>query len=560
MKLFVTLFLCSLTPFIWASSEYYTPNTTCKCVNRDQCSYKFSNLIEPRAPRLNCPGNLVCCKPEHIIRLNDDNNYDDTPNYPDKPAHHSTKPKCGIRTKISAYKRLVLPAALAALGEFPWQAAILKNYSEGYVFVCGGVLIDGLAIATTAHSVLNLKAENMLVRLGENNVQADPKRRYHHVNARVDKILVKDNFNPDTLENDLAVLCLDKKVRCNEVVSPICLPDSNYPTEYEQRCVISGWGKGSYGGNYSSILRKAHINLVPSDQCQHLLRKRISDPAFVLDPSFVCAGGELGKDACTGDAGGPLSCPNKDGQQILTGLVSWGIGCGEKDVPGVYTDIRHLPNLNWIKTAIKVCRARLYKSPTPVETYPSTKPIDYKPDDYKPADYKPDDYKPADYKPADYKPDDYKPADYKPADYKPDDYKPADYKPDDYKPADYKPDNYKPVEYKPVEYKPVEYKQDGYKPVDYKPVDYKPEELYPQVKPDVVYPSSKPDYQGPLETHAYVPVLPNSIKQNYNPIEKQQNYITNNPVYPSDYKGEIAKNPDYRPDSPNFDEQRALKN
>ena len=93
----------------------------------------------------------------------------------------------------------MLPAAYAALGEFPWQSAILRNYSEGFVFISSGVLIDRDIILTTAHNVDKLAAENLLIRLGENNVQADPKRKYHHVNARVNKVLVKDDFNSDTL-------------------------------------------------------------------------------------------------------------------------------------------------------------------------------------------------------------------------------------------------------------------------------------------------------------------------------------------------------------------------
>lgn len=104
---------------------------------------------------------------------------------------------------------------------------------------------------------------------------------------------------------------MEKRVRCNEVVSPICLPEPNdYSDETNylsnNQCTVSGWGKGSYNGNYSTILRKARLNLVQHDKCQQLIRRRIQDPSYVLDRSFTCAGGELGKDACTGDAGGPL--------------------------------------------------------------------------------------------------------------------------------------------------------------------------------------------------------------------------------------------------------------
>lgn len=46
-----------------------------------------------------------------------------------------------------------------------------------------------------------------------------------------------------------------------------------------------------------------------------------------------------GQDTCQGDSGGPLAFRNEDGSYVVTGITSFGYGCGEKDKPGVYTKV-----------------------------------------------------------------------------------------------------------------------------------------------------------------------------------------------------------------------------
>lgn len=119
------------------------------------------------------------------------------------------------------------------------------------------------------------------------------------------------------------------------------------------RCLISGWGKDTFGGSFRQIIKKVDVPLVEFNQCQEALRKTRLSEYFELHKTYVCAGGEAGKDACTGDGGGPLYCFDETIQKhVLVGLTAWGVGCNEPGVPAVYTGIeetkdflsKHIPH------------------------------------------------------------------------------------------------------------------------------------------------------------------------------------------------------------------------
>jgi trypsin len=57
-----------------------------------------------------------------------------------------------------------------------------------------------------------------------------------------------------------------------------------------------------------------------------------------INVKMICAGVPGGgKGACQGDSGGPLVVGG-----ILVGIVSWTIGCGLPNYPGVYSNVANL--------------------------------------------------------------------------------------------------------------------------------------------------------------------------------------------------------------------------
>lgn len=68
------------------------------------------------------------------------------------------------------------------------------------------------------------------------------------------------------------------------------------------RCWVTGWGKDAFGkeGNFQYILKKVDVPVLDSNECEARLRQTRLTQNFQLSrSSFICAGGEEGKDACT---------------------------------------------------------------------------------------------------------------------------------------------------------------------------------------------------------------------------------------------------------------------
>ncbi|KAM3957629.1 LOW QUALITY PROTEIN: phenoloxidase-activating factor 2-like [Aphomia sociella] len=225
----------------------------------------------------------------------------------------------------------------AEFGEFPWVVALMNSRNDSYIGV--GVLIHPQVVMTGAHVVHTYTPGSVKIRAGEWDTQT-ARERLKSVEKLVDEIYTHSEFQRKNLKNDVALLKLESPLVLGDHINVICMPNQDESFDQSKNCVANGWGKDVFGlkGRYAVILKKVEVDMVPYTRCNELLKKTRLGSRFKLHTSFVCAGGEEGRDTCQGD-GGPLACPIGDQRYKLTGLVAWGIGCGEKDVPAVYANV-----------------------------------------------------------------------------------------------------------------------------------------------------------------------------------------------------------------------------
>jgi len=171
---------------------------------------------------------------------------------------------------------------------------------------------------------------------------------------RVEVCAIKDHpdYDDSSLNNDLSILVLCKKLKLGKEVSPVCLPvESGRGEGYEgKKAIVSGWGTTISGGSQPDTLHEVTVETMSNRQC--------SSPPNGYQPSqitdaMICAAAK-GKDSCQGDSGGPLITnkgPTAGKSYYLIGVVSWGYGCAQENAPGVYA--RVTKELNWINNNLE---------------------------------------------------------------------------------------------------------------------------------------------------------------------------------------------------------------
>ncbi|XP_055856628.1 trypsin zeta-like [Episyrphus balteatus] len=231
----------------------------------------------------------------------------------------------------------IVGGKLSDITKHPHQISIRykKCGTCSFKHICGGTIVSDKIILTAAHCVVDNEAKYMHVVAGTNE------RTGHGIMVPVKNFVYHEDFYKLTpFDNDVAILVLDVELPLNGYDIKAIEMTETRPLPYEI-AQVTGWGQVSEIGALSDLLLEVEVSIIPNEICE----ARFDEGR--INPSMLCAGtAKGGKDACSGDSGGPLLVNG-----VLVGVVSWGDGCARAEFPGVYASVADLRP--WIDAAIK---------------------------------------------------------------------------------------------------------------------------------------------------------------------------------------------------------------
>lgn len=289
-----------------------------------------------------------------------------------------------MRSDFARTQPRIINGVTVQPGQGPWAASLrrpsLADPSKR-VHYCGGSLVapkwdpytDAVItwspsdskpewLLTAAHCVVNngevVNASDLRALTGKPDFESSEPMEQGEEQS-IDKIIVHERFDPKTLENDIALIKLSAPLKNvpHTLRQSISIP-SVMDVEWVARPYLAvraqGWGRTEQGYQ-SRVLKEVLLPLVDRQVCRNVYEpagEKIAD-------GMLCGGFVSGSfDSCQGDSGGPLIyrpqssivASNFSPEPRLIGVISWGIGCANANLYGIYTSA--LFYRRWLEDAV----------------------------------------------------------------------------------------------------------------------------------------------------------------------------------------------------------------
>ncbi|CAB3982537.1 chymotrypsinogen B-like [Paramuricea clavata] len=235
----------------------------------------------------------------------------------------------------------------AAPGAWPWQIALLKSGRFG----CGGSLVYPDWVVTAGHCISrSTSTSSYTILLGAHNRNSP---QSHEQRIRAKKVIVHPQYGRPTLNNDIALIQLERPATLTSRISTVCLPSHNFDVPLNSECYITGWGKIRHPGSSHHTLQQARLPPVSQEQCKKKLAQSPDGHRLSITEQMLCAGVDDSiLSGCHGDSGGPYVCRDSNNRFVLQGAVSWGSPrCASSERYTVFARVAKFRN--WIDSEIR---------------------------------------------------------------------------------------------------------------------------------------------------------------------------------------------------------------
>ena len=318
------------------------------------------------------------------------------------PAAGETLPPVAAKHK-AAYdaalhrRQLIIGGNTAPQWQHTHQILLTSSENIAYTrFKCGGSLLAANIVLTAAHCFNGLGVTDYRGNPVDYWIHA---HRWHlpsgseedpacSATIKVARVIRHELYDPDTDENDVAILHLEERAPC--VVDDTGRTDMVELDDcYQKSCwkgqtmIAKGWGNTAISGRYEpEYLQEVELEVQTAKYCKgaYSSYRSPSGEGITYTGGMMCthydhSAGERPVDTCQGDSGGPLILYRdawSTEPPLQVGIVSWGFACASKKYPGVFTRVGYYKD--WIERAAAIAPPSPPPPPTPPPRPPSTRP------------------------------------------------------------------------------------------------------------------------------------------------------------------------------------------
>ncbi|XP_038209474.1 coagulation factor IX-like [Zerene cesonia] len=185
-------------------------------------------------------------------------------------------------------------------GAYPYQASLQRKRGPE-IYFCSGTIIKPQWILTAALCFEGYRKSSNELSVGVGNNDITLGTTYP-----VEKIILHENFNETSLDNNIALVKLTSELTFDSNVSSIDLASKE--TEPGTNCTLTGWGPYTSNRRFPDQLQVTYLDTISLDECRKAL---MSYPNSAITDRQLCGERDEPFGPCQQEAGGPLAADNE---------------------------------------------------------------------------------------------------------------------------------------------------------------------------------------------------------------------------------------------------------